>query len=136
MLSSWQTGEQKKKRIFNFFSCAVQVEDYGWPDLHAPPLDRICAVCKAMETWLTSDSHNVVVLYCKVSETKIHICQLCCEKCETVGKSCYILILMCVLTGKQREDGGHCRCLHALQQNISWVICIINITRHSIYVEE
>ncbi|XP_028432042.1 tensin-2 isoform X1 [Perca flavescens] len=42
-----------------------KVQDYGWPDVHAPPLDRICAVCKAMETWLTSDPHNVVVLHCK-----------------------------------------------------------------------
>uniref|UniRef100_A0A665TDV0 Tensin 2b n=1 Tax=Echeneis naucrates TaxID=173247 RepID=A0A665TDV0_ECHNA len=43
-----------------------KVQDYGWPDLHAPPLDRICAICKAMETWLTSDPSNVVVLHCKV----------------------------------------------------------------------
>ncbi|XP_038130804.1 tensin-2-like isoform X1 [Cyprinodon tularosa] len=42
-----------------------KVQDYGWPDLHAPPLDRICAICKAMEMWLTSDPHNVVVLHCK-----------------------------------------------------------------------
>ncbi|XP_028262154.1 tensin-2-like isoform X2 [Parambassis ranga] len=42
-----------------------KVQDYGWPDLHAPPLDRICAICKAMETWLTSDPNNVVVLHCK-----------------------------------------------------------------------
>lgn len=47
----------------------LQVQDYGWPDLHAPPLDRICAVCKAMETWLTSDPGNVVVLHCRVSGT-------------------------------------------------------------------
>lgn len=47
----------------------LQVQDYGWPDLHAPPLDRICAVCKAMETWLTSDPSNVVVLHCRVSGT-------------------------------------------------------------------
>lgn len=53
----------------HLFSPAVQVQDYGWPDLHAPPLDRICAVCKAMETWLTSDPLNVVVLHCKVSAT-------------------------------------------------------------------
>jgi len=45
-----------------------QVQDYGWPDHHAPPLDRICAVCKAMDTWLISDPHNVVVLHCKVSQ--------------------------------------------------------------------
>ena len=43
-----------------------QVHDFGWPDLHAPPLDKICAMCKAMETWLTSDPQHVVVLHCKV----------------------------------------------------------------------
>uniref|UniRef100_A0A667XI06 Tensin 2b n=1 Tax=Myripristis murdjan TaxID=586833 RepID=A0A667XI06_9TELE len=47
-----------------------KVQDFGWPDLHAPPLDRICAVCKAMETWLTSDPHNVVVLHCKGNKGK------------------------------------------------------------------
>lgn len=57
---------QNTKRLS---TSALQVQDYGWPDLHAPPLDRICAVCKAMETWLTSDPHNVVVLHCKVSGT-------------------------------------------------------------------
>uniref|UniRef100_A0A4W5R3J8 Tensin 2b n=1 Tax=Hucho hucho TaxID=62062 RepID=A0A4W5R3J8_9TELE len=36
---------------------------FGWPDLHAPPLDKICAMCKVMETWLTSDPSNVVVLH-------------------------------------------------------------------------
>ncbi|XP_054877667.1 tensin-2-like isoform X2 [Poeciliopsis prolifica] len=47
-----------------------KVQDYAWPDLHAPPLDRICAICKAMETWLTSDPHNVVVLHCKGNKGK------------------------------------------------------------------
>nr|XP_020448304.1 tensin-2-like isoform X2 [Monopterus albus] len=47
-----------------------KVQDYGWPDLHAPPLDRICAMCKAMEIWLTSDPNNVVVLHCKGNKGK------------------------------------------------------------------
>ncbi|XP_017278380.1 tensin-2 isoform X2 [Kryptolebias marmoratus] len=47
-----------------------KVQDYGWPDLHAPPLDRICAICKAMETWLTSDPNTVVVLHCKGNKGK------------------------------------------------------------------
>ncbi|KAM4587575.1 tensin-2-like isoform 2-T2 [Odontesthes bonariensis] len=47
-----------------------KVQDYGWPDCHAPPLDRICAICKAMETWLTSDPGNVVVLHCKGNKGK------------------------------------------------------------------
>uniref|UniRef100_A0A8C1YIJ2 Uncharacterized protein n=1 Tax=Cyprinus carpio TaxID=7962 RepID=A0A8C1YIJ2_CYPCA len=43
-----------------------KVEEFGWPDLHAPSLDKICAVCKTMENRLNSDPQNVVVLYCKV----------------------------------------------------------------------
>uniref|UniRef100_A0A3B4BDY1 Phosphatase tensin-type domain-containing protein n=1 Tax=Periophthalmus magnuspinnatus TaxID=409849 RepID=A0A3B4BDY1_9GOBI len=43
-----------------------KVQDFGWPDLHAPPLDRICSVCKAMDSWLCQDPQNVVVLHCKV----------------------------------------------------------------------
>lgn len=50
--------------LFSLFN--HQVHDFGWPDLHAPPLDKICAICKAMEMWLTSDSQHVVVLHCKV----------------------------------------------------------------------
>ncbi|KAL7891392.1 hypothetical protein AOLI_G00008680 [Acnodon oligacanthus] len=42
-----------------------KVEEFGWPDLHAPPLDKICAVCKTMEAWLNSEPSNVVVLHCK-----------------------------------------------------------------------
>ncbi|XP_077428366.1 tensin-2-like isoform X1 [Vanacampus margaritifer] len=47
-----------------------KVQDFGWPDLHAPPLDRICTVCKAMETWLSADPNNVVVLHCKGNKGK------------------------------------------------------------------
>lgn len=41
--------------------------DFGWPDHHAPALDKICSICKAMDTWLNADIHNVVVLHNKVS---------------------------------------------------------------------
>ncbi|KAK7916391.1 hypothetical protein WMY93_012152 [Mugilogobius chulae] len=47
-----------------------KVQDFGWPDLHAPPLDRICSVCKAMESWLSQDPLNVVVLHCKGNKGK------------------------------------------------------------------
>uniref|UniRef100_A0AAY4E152 Tensin 1 n=1 Tax=Denticeps clupeoides TaxID=299321 RepID=A0AAY4E152_9TELE len=43
-----------------------KVLDFGWPDHHAPALDKICSICKAMDTWLNADSHNVVVLHNKV----------------------------------------------------------------------
>ncbi|XP_078083879.1 tensin 1b isoform X3 [Mustelus asterias] len=42
-----------------------KVVDFGWPDLHAPPLDKICSICKAMDTWLNSDSQHVVVIHNK-----------------------------------------------------------------------
>ncbi|XP_031415790.1 tensin-1 isoform X2 [Clupea harengus] len=42
-----------------------KVLDFGWPDHHAPALDKICSICKAMDTWLNADSHNVVVLHNK-----------------------------------------------------------------------
>ncbi|XP_054640552.1 tensin-2-like isoform X3 [Dunckerocampus dactyliophorus] len=47
-----------------------KVQDFGWPDLHAPPLDGICTVCKAMETWMSADPNNVVVLHCKGNKGK------------------------------------------------------------------
>jgi len=43
-----------------------QVLDFGWPDHHAPALEKICSICKAMDTWLNADPHNVVVLHNKV----------------------------------------------------------------------
>ncbi|XP_059503592.1 tensin-1 isoform X3 [Stegostoma tigrinum] len=42
-----------------------KVVDFGWPDLHAPPLDKICSICKAMDTWLNSDPQHVVVIHNK-----------------------------------------------------------------------
>uniref|UniRef100_A0A672R2A8 Tensin 1b n=1 Tax=Sinocyclocheilus grahami TaxID=75366 RepID=A0A672R2A8_SINGR len=42
-----------------------RVLDFGWPDHHAPSLDKICSICKAMDTWLNADPHNVVVLHNK-----------------------------------------------------------------------
>uniref|UniRef100_A0A6Q2YMM3 Tensin 3 n=1 Tax=Esox lucius TaxID=8010 RepID=A0A6Q2YMM3_ESOLU len=41
--------------------------DTGWPDLHAPPLDKICTICKAMEGWLNAEPLHVVVIHCRVS---------------------------------------------------------------------
>ncbi|XP_017575846.1 tensin-2 isoform X2 [Pygocentrus nattereri] len=50
-----------------------KVEEFGWPDLHAPPLDKICAVCKTMEAWLNSEPSNVVVLHCKGDRGKAEV---------------------------------------------------------------
>ena len=47
----------------------AQVLDFGWPDLHTPALEKICSICKAMDTWLNAAGHNVVVLHNKVGQT-------------------------------------------------------------------
>ncbi|KAI2565892.1 tensin 2 [Homo sapiens] len=50
-----------------------KVQDFGWPELHAPPLDKLCSICKAMETWLSADPQHVVVLYCKGNKGKLGV---------------------------------------------------------------
>ncbi|XP_022079391.1 tensin-like isoform X3 [Acanthaster planci] len=42
-----------------------QVYDLGWPDHLAPSLEKLCSICKHIETWLKADPHNIVVLHCK-----------------------------------------------------------------------
>ncbi|KAM4560094.1 tensin-1 isoform 2-T2 [Odontesthes bonariensis] len=42
-----------------------KVLEFGWPDHHAPALDKICSMCKAIDMWLSGDPHNVVVLHNK-----------------------------------------------------------------------
>lgn len=44
----------------------MQILDVGWPELHAPPLDKVCTICKAQESWLHSDPQHVVVIHCRV----------------------------------------------------------------------
>eukprot|EP00079_Xenopus_tropicalis_P011120 XP_002936689.2 PREDICTED: tensin-2 isoform X1 [Xenopus tropicalis] len=47
-----------------------KIQDFFWPDCHAPPLDVICSICKAMEAWLAQDPQHVVVLHCKGNQGK------------------------------------------------------------------
>ncbi|XP_035268165.1 tensin-3-like [Anguilla anguilla] len=47
--------------------------DMGWPDLHAPPLDKICTICKAMENWLNANAQHVVVIHCRGGKGRIGV---------------------------------------------------------------
>ncbi|XP_077154135.1 tensin-2 isoform X3 [Ranitomeya variabilis] len=47
-----------------------KVQEFFWPDCHAPSLDVICSICKAMEAWLNNDPQHVVVLHCKGNQGK------------------------------------------------------------------
>ncbi|KIH42667.1 hypothetical protein ANCDUO_27346, partial [Ancylostoma duodenale] len=50
-------------------SRCLAAENVGWPARIAPPLDRLCALCKQFEQWLSTSSNNVVVIHCKVCPT-------------------------------------------------------------------
>lgn len=78
-----------------------QVLEFGWPDLHTPALEKICSVCKAMDTWLNADPHNVVVLHNKVSVRAVHVCVPGCVSvcacvhtclCDCVSVLTYLLV--------------------------------------------
>uniref|UniRef100_A0A8C5GNJ0 Tensin 3 n=1 Tax=Gouania willdenowi TaxID=441366 RepID=A0A8C5GNJ0_GOUWI len=47
--------------------------DTGWPDQHAPPLDKICTICKAMESWLNADPLHVVVIHCRGGKGRVGV---------------------------------------------------------------
>ncbi|TEA31045.1 hypothetical protein DBR06_SOUSAS9610102, partial [Sousa chinensis] len=54
-------------------SLSPQILDVGWPELHAPPLDKVCTICKAQEAWLNSDPQHVVVIHCRGGKGRIGV---------------------------------------------------------------
>nr|XP_032812880.1 tensin-3-like [Petromyzon marinus] len=48
-----------------------QVLEFCWPGLHAPQLDTLCRVCKAMESWLAAHPSHVVVLHCQGNRSSV-----------------------------------------------------------------
>ncbi|XP_055962628.1 tensin-3-like [Sorex fumeus] len=50
-----------------------KILDVGWPELHAPPLDKVCSICKAQESWLNSDPQHVVVIHCRGGKGRIGV---------------------------------------------------------------
>ena len=53
----------EKKYSYNKFAHAVQ--NFGWPDHHAPPLPKLCDLVQAMASWLSRSPENVVAVHCK-----------------------------------------------------------------------
>jgi len=45
----------------------TQVNEFGFPSLHAPSLDTLCNICKVVDTWLHNSKDNIVVFHCKGS---------------------------------------------------------------------
>ncbi|XP_053517383.1 tensin-3 isoform X7 [Artibeus jamaicensis] len=50
-----------------------KILDVGWPELHAPPLDKVCTICKAQESWLNCDPQHVVVIHCRGGKGRIGV---------------------------------------------------------------
>uniref|UniRef100_A0A8C4QV15 Uncharacterized protein n=2 Tax=Eptatretus burgeri TaxID=7764 RepID=A0A8C4QV15_EPTBU len=50
-----------------------QVQEYAWPAQHAPPLDVLCSVCKAMDSWLHSDPKHITVIQTKGSKGQLGV---------------------------------------------------------------
>ncbi|XP_023238412.1 tensin-like isoform X6 [Centruroides sculpturatus] len=42
-----------------------QVLDFGWPQYLAPPLERLCSICKSLDSWLSQDPQHIAVLHSK-----------------------------------------------------------------------
>ncbi|XP_062900049.1 tensin-3-like isoform X2 [Mobula hypostoma] len=61
------------ERRYDLSKLNSKVMDVGWPDLHAPPLDKMCTMCKAMETWLNNDPLHVVVIHCRGGKGRIGV---------------------------------------------------------------
>ncbi|XP_048406164.1 tensin-3-like isoform X2 [Stegostoma tigrinum] len=61
------------ERRYDLAKLNSKVMDVGWPDLHAPPLDKMCTICKSMETWINSDPLHVVVIHCRGGKGRIGV---------------------------------------------------------------
>lgn len=65
------------KRVITIFNLSEPVEylkqnlnipvcEFGWPERHTPSLEKLCNLCKAIDSWLALDSiRNTAVLYSK-----------------------------------------------------------------------
>ncbi|CAM9685272.1 unnamed protein product [Lampetra planeri] len=71
-----------------------QVLEFCWPGLHAPQLDTLCRVCKAMESWLAAHPSHVVVLHCQGNKSSVgtviaayfHYSDVCTRSEHTLGR--------------------------------------------------
>ncbi|GFG35972.1 hypothetical protein Cfor_03555, partial [Coptotermes formosanus] len=50
-----------------------RVRELGWPADLAPPLERLCSVCKDIESWLSEDSHRIAVIHARGSKDRIGV---------------------------------------------------------------
>ncbi|XP_047740539.1 tensin-1 isoform X3 [Hyalella azteca] len=62
---SWHQGE-----VSHYLP---RVTELGWPPLLAPALEKLCAVCKALESWLAANNQHVAVLHDREGYEKLGV---------------------------------------------------------------
>ncbi|XP_023248314.1 tensin-3, partial [Copidosoma floridanum] len=62
--------------IFNLSSSQASepnTREVGWPQALAPSLERLCALCKELDSWLNAASNRVVVLHARGSKERLGV---------------------------------------------------------------
>ncbi|XP_034231429.1 tensin-1 [Thrips palmi] len=49
------------------------VRELGWPRDLAPPLERLCAICKDMDSWLKGNARRIAVVHARGSKDRIGV---------------------------------------------------------------
>uniref|UniRef100_A0A6P7EYM4 Tensin n=1 Tax=Diabrotica virgifera virgifera TaxID=50390 RepID=A0A6P7EYM4_DIAVI len=49
------------------------VKEVGWMPNLAPPLERLCSICKEIESWLSGDQHRIAVLHARGNKDKLGV---------------------------------------------------------------
>ncbi|KAM9308250.1 tensin-3-like [Gastrophryne carolinensis] len=61
------------EKCYELSKLNTKVVDMGWPELYAPPLDKMCSICKTMESWLNNNPLHVVVIHCRGGKGRIGV---------------------------------------------------------------
>ncbi|CAH1104712.1 unnamed protein product [Psylliodes chrysocephalus] len=49
------------------------VKEVGWAASLAPPLERLCSICKEIDSWLSGDQHRIAVLHARGDKDKLGV---------------------------------------------------------------
>ncbi|XP_075535965.1 focal adhesion protein tensin isoform X3 [Dermacentor variabilis] len=50
-----------------------QIVEFGWPAHLSPPLERLCSICKSLDSWFHADSQNVAILHSKGDKGRVGV---------------------------------------------------------------
>ncbi|KAL3210971.1 hypothetical protein MRX96_036800 [Rhipicephalus microplus] len=50
-----------------------QIAEFGWPAHLSPPLERLCTICKSLDSWFHADSQNVAILHSKGDKGRVGV---------------------------------------------------------------